>query len=194
QQDISTTIGALPNPLFLPVSFLSIEDDACPFCGLRWTDFKSQNIQWNHRLAGLEIKSQTKEKATGRVFTDLEMPGGVKGKRAFKIHIRVAGTTDGKTRPTQIDQVGWDGKSLTSMSFSDFISTALGEFPRTTKLEVFDEKSTILVKMIYSLKTLELDQPLEKDAFAINFDEAGRVWDSDNKKLVKESKPKSPLP
>lgn len=194
QQDISKTIGALPNPLFLPVSFLSIEDDDCLFCALRWTDFKSHNTTWHNRYLQTKVKSRVKDGSKGLISTDLEMPGGTKAKRPFKIHMRVADTADGKAHPTRIDQVGLDGKLLTSMTFDNFLPTALGEFPRTISLDVFDEESKILVRMIYSVKTLEIDQPPEKNVFSINFEEAETVWDSDGRRLVKEKRPNAIQP
>lgn len=190
QQDISKTIGALPNPLFLPVNFLSIEDDDCPFCGLRMTDFKSQSARWYDRAARVETRSQRKEPSSGDNLTDLEMPGGTKAKRAVKMHLRVTETGDGRLRTTRIDEVSPDGKVLTSLTFDNFFATALGEFPRTINLEVFDEKSNILVRMIYFVRTLEIDQSLEKKMFTISFEEAETVWDSDGKRLVKGKTPK----
>lgn len=190
QQDVSKTIGALPNPLFLPVNFLSIEDDDCRFCGLRMTDFKSHSARWYDRAARLEVRSQRKEPNSIYNLTDLEMPGGTKAKRAVRMQLRIAETGDGRVRTTRIDEVSPDGRVLTSLTFDNFFATALGEFPRTISLEVFDERSNILVRMIYSVKTLELDQPIEKNVFAISFEEAETVWDSDGRRLVKEKPPK----
>ncbi len=191
QQDVSKTISALPNPLFLPVNFLSIEGDDCRFCGLRMTDFKSYNARWRDRAARVEIKSQRREPNSGHDLTDLEMPGETKSKRAVKMQLRVADTGDGRIRTTRIDEIGPDGKVLTSLTFDNFFATALGEFPRTINVEVFDERSNILVRMIYFVKTLEIDQAFEKKVFAISFEEAETVWDSDGKKLVKAKPPKA---
>lgn len=194
RHDISKTFGALPNPLFMPVNFLSIEDDDCPFCALRLGDLKSANTRWYERASRLEAKAQAKDQITGQSLTEVEMPGGTKAKRQFKIRMRMAGASEGEGRATLIDQVGLDGKLLSSTTFDNFQPTAMGEFPRAMKLEVFDEKSNILIQMVYSVKTLEIDQPLEKSVFAISFDEAETVWDSDDRKFAKENRPKPKAP
>lgn len=189
-QDISKTIGALPNPLFMPVDFLSSEDDSCPFCALRMSDFKSTNTRWYDRASSLEVKSQVKDQRTGYVLTDLEMPGGTKARRPFKIVLRMAEAEDGKVRLIRINQVGLDEKLLTSVTFDDFVPSALGEFPRTINVEGFDETSNLIFRMVYTVNKLEIDQYIEKGSFAIGFDEAEAVWDSDARKFVKEKRSK----
>lgn len=188
-QDVSKTIGALPNPLFLPVEFLSNEDDSCPFCALRLSDFKFTNTRWNDRAALLEVKAHKKDENTGATSTDLEMPGGTKSKRPFKIRLRMHEGTDGKIHLVRIDQIGLDEKVLTSLSFDNFRPTALGEFPLTITSEGFSENSSLVFRMVYTVKTLEINQPLEESIFTVDFREAERVWDSDARKLVKEKKP-----
>jgi hypothetical protein len=189
QHDISKTIGALPNPLFMPVDFLSIEDDDCPMCALRMADFKSYSARWEKRASDSNVKSQTKDEGTGYGFTDLEMPGGSKGKRAFQIHVRTADTVEGNFRPIRLDRVGLDGKLMTSMTFDNFLPSALGEFPRTINLDVFDLDSNLVVRMAYTVKTLEINEPIEKSIFVIGFDEADEVWDSDGSRFVKQRQP-----
>lgn len=171
-QDISTTIGALPNPLFMPVSFLSREDDSCRFCALRMTDFNSQSDHWSHRVERVKIKSQRKDPNTGQTFTDLELPGGTKAKRQLKINLRITDTPDGQLRTSRIDEITAEGKLVTSTTFADFFATALGQFPRTIVLEGFDENSNLLVRITYSIKTLEFNGAVDNTVFAISFDEA----------------------
>jgi len=190
QQDVSKTTGALPNPLFMPVDFLSTDDDDCPFCALRMTDFKSLSARWEDRASRIELNSQGRDETKGYALTDFEMPGGTKAKRAFKFRVREAETGDGGVRTTRIDRDGLDGKLLTSMTFDNFMPTALGEFPRTISSEGFDENSNLIFRMVYTVNKLEINQRTEERVFAIDYDEAERVWDSDARKLVKEKRPK----
>ncbi len=191
-RDIPQTMGALPNPLFLPVDFLSAEDDSCPFCALKMSDFRSTNTRWSDRASRSAVKSQTKDKVTGRELIDLEMPGGIKAKRPFKILLRMAEAEDGKVHLVLINQVGLDQKLLTSMSFDHFMPTQLGEFPRTIISEGFDENSNLLFRMEYTVNILEVNSAVDETVFAVDFAEAERVWDSDARKFVKEGKSKPP--
>ncbi|HBB86806.1 MAG TPA: hypothetical protein DC047_04255 [Blastocatellia bacterium] len=188
QQDVMKTTGALPNPLFMPVDFLSIDDDDCHFCALRMTDFKSASAPWKNRSSRLEVKSTSIDETTGDVLTDLDIPGGIKNKHLFKFRLRLAEAKDGKLRVTRIDRVGPDGKLLTTMRLDHFAPSALGEFPRTIDLEGFDEQGNLLARMTYTITTLEINQPTQNSAFAIGFNEADAVWDSDRRIFVKEKK------
>jgi len=194
QQDVTKTTGALPNPLFLPVDFLSIDDDDCYSCALRWADLKSHSKRWDYRASGMKVKSQVKDETTGHTVTELEMPGGTKAKRAFKLRVRMAETIDGETRPIRIDRVGLDGKVLTSMTFENFAPSDLGEFPRTITFEGFDEDSNVAARMVYTVNTLEINQPIENSTFAIAFNEAEGIWDSDEMRFLKEKRPKPKAP
>lgn len=190
QQDVAKTTGALTNPLFLPVAFLSIEDDDCPACGLRLADFKSPSERWNHRGLGMEVKSLSKDERTGSGLTDLEVPGGTEGKRAFKLHVRLEDTIDGRTRPLQIDRMALDGSSGVSYTFDNFAQSDLGDFPRTIKVEGFDENSSLVARLVYTIRTLETNQPIDNSSFTVNFDEAPGIWDSDGRRFIKERPPK----
>jgi len=194
QQDVTKTTGALPNPLFMPIDFLSIDDDDCHFCALRMSDLKSPSARWEDRASRIEVKSQGRDATAGYPVTNLEMPGGIKGKQAFKFGVRMADTGNGEVRITRIDRVGLDGKLLTSTTFDHFAASGLGEFPRTISLEGFDADSNRIARMTYTIKTLDVNQPIEKSFFAIGFDEAEGVWDSDGRRFVKEKQPKPMRP
>lgn len=191
-QDIAATIGALPNPLFMPVNFLSPEDDNCRFCALRMIDFKSQIARWSERAALAKVKSQQKDPATGYTLTEIELPGGTKAKRRLNVNVLISEGPEGQMRPTRIAEISSDGKLVTSITFDDFMPTALGQFPRIVVFEGYDDKSNLLIRMTYSIKTLELDQHIDDDVFAISFAEAQKVWDNDAARLVKENPPKAP--
>ena len=186
REDVPKTTGAISNPLFLPVDFLNMEDDNCRACGLRLADFKSRNDRWEHRSSHMEVKSQSRDERTGYELTDFEMPGGVEGKQPFKIHLRLANAASETARVIQIDRKALDGTLRSSFTFDNFVQSDLGDFPRTIKVEGFDGDSNLVARMIYTVKTLETNQPIDDRNFAVGFDEAPGVWDSDARRFVKE--------
>jgi hypothetical protein len=190
QLDEAKSPVALPNPLFLPLDFLSDDDDDCLFCALRLPDLASQSERWRLRQEGLAVKSTGKNTINGLTETELEMPGGVLDKRAFKLRVRMLEGLDGTARPLRIDRVGADGKLLTSLTFDDFAESGLANWPRSMTVEGFDESSNLMMRLSYSVKLLDVDQRIEPGTFAIGLDEAEGVWDSDEKRFLKEKRPK----
>ena len=191
QQDEPRSFAALPNPLFLPVDFLSRDDDDCVFCTPRLPEFKSKSARWSSRIEGIAIKSMGKDKTTANDITEVEMPGGIVEKIGFKLRMRVKESPDGSIRPTKIERVGLDGKSLTSITFDNFMQTAFGEFPLAIKMESFDESASPMLTIEYAIRVLEVDQPIDNSIFAIRFEEAEGVWDSDARRFIKEKPPKA---
>lgn len=193
-QDELRSFAALPNPLFLPVDFLSGDDDDCLFCALRLPEFKSKSERWSKRIEGIAVKASGKDKSATEDMTELEMPGGILERRAFKLRLHVKENPDGSMRPTHIERVGPDGKPLTSITFDNFMQTALGDFPRAIEIKAFDESANTTLRIEYVINTLEVDQPIDDKLFAIRFEEAEGVWDSDEKRFVKEKPPKPKAP
>jgi hypothetical protein len=191
KQDEMTTQAALPNPLFLPVDYLSNDDDECPLCALRLHDLKSQNGRWNSRARDLEVKSKRQDNSTGEIISEVEMPGGTIDKRSFKLRVRTTGTAEENVRPLQIEKIAADGKVILSVTFDDFMQNSLIQQPRRISINAFDNEGQLALKMEYTVRTLEVNQPIDTSTFTINFDEAEGVWDSDEKRFVKEKPPKS---
>jgi hypothetical protein len=195
QQDEPKSQAALPNPLFLPVDYLSNDDDDCMFCVLRLPDLKADNTRWRNRAQALEVKSQMRDIMTGKVISEVEMPGGKLNNRPFKLRVRTSELSEGTTHPVQIDRVAPDGKTLVSTTFDNFAPSALGQFPRTISMKVFDDNGQPTLQSIFTVTTLEINGPIDDRVFSISFDEAAGVWDSDEKRFVKEkpAKPSGPL-
>jgi hypothetical protein len=182
--DVRST-AALPNPLFLPVEYLSKEDDDCSLCRLRLTDMKANNERWNTRSQGLREKRQYD--GTG-VVTDLEMPGGVVQKRPFKIRLKMKGDGEEDLWPAQIEKVDPEGHILESIVFSNPMDKRFLPLPRDILITTFDDKGNLALRLEYSVRVLEINHLLDKEVFRISFDEAETVWDSDGRRFVKEKK------
>jgi hypothetical protein len=192
QKDVSRTFTSLPNPLFLPVDFLSHDDDDCALCTLRLIDFKTEDARSSQRVKSLVKKSERRDDSTGGIISDLEMSGGKSDKRAFRLSVRTLEATEGQVRPLQINRVGDNEKVLTSLSFANFTPSVLGDFPRNISIKAFDDEGNLAVQAEFIVKTLELNEPIEPGIFTIGFGEAEAVWDSDGKIFVKEKKVSPP--
>jgi hypothetical protein len=186
RKDEPRSVTALPNPLFLPVDFLSGDDDDCPLCALRLPDLKAEDPRWGSRSAALAVRSRGRDAATGAAVTEVEMPGGRFKGRPFKMRVRMTEQGDGGALPTQIDRVADDGKLMVSITLGDFAASGLGQFPRSIVVKAYGDDGNIALQAELTVKVLEVNAPIEPGVFAISFDEAEAVWDSDGKKFVKE--------
>jgi hypothetical protein len=184
RKDEPRSVAALPNPLFLPVDYLSSDDDDCPLCSLRLPDFKSENGRWKSRAAGLQVRPPHPGGADGEVVA--EMPGGKVNHRQFKLRVRMSRQGDGTVRPTLIERVDADGRIMASITFGNFAESALGQFPRGIVIKAFDDDGSLTLQAEFNVKALEVNSPLDQGVFSISFDEAESVWDSDEKRFVKE--------
>ena len=192
QKDVPRTFTALPNPLFLPVDYLSNDDDDCALCTLRLTDFKTEDARLSQRVKSLMKKSERRDDSTGGIVSELEISGGKTNQRAFRHSVRTLEANEGQVRPLQINRVADNEKVLTSLSFANFTPSVLGDFPRTISIKAFDEAGNLAMQAEFTVKTLELNEPIESSIFTIGFGEAEAVWDSDGKIFVKEKSVRPP--
>jgi hypothetical protein len=192
--DEEKSFSALPNPFFLPVDFLSNDSDECRLCKLRLKDFRAPSARWEDQKGKISIRSKRKEHGSQLESTELEIPGVVVDKTVSKFRLRLDTKANGIGQVTKIERIQPDGKPLTLLVFSDFIPTAVGDFPRRIKIQVFDDQSAVVMEVDYTVQKIEIDQPLDPSIFTIKLSEAEGVWDSDEKKFIKETPPKRKLP
>jgi len=186
QNDAPRTTVALPNPLFLPVDYLSNDDDECALCALRLSDFKTENARSSNRVKSLTVKDERRDDGAGGIVRELEMPGGKTNRQPFHLSVRALELSDSQTRVLQINRVAANGKALSSLSFADFTPGALlGEFPRSISVKAFDDDGNLALQAEFTIKVLEVNGTIENNVFTIGFDEAETVRDSDGKKFMK---------
>jgi len=185
-EDEEKSFGALPNPFFLPVDFFTNDMDDCAFCRLRLKDFHSRTTHWDKQKEKISIRSKGKEQATQLDFTEVEMPGEVIDKKNSKFRLHLTANANGLAHATKIERLQPDDRPLTSIESSDFISTLVGEFPRHIQVQAFDAQSTVVMQVNYQIEVLEVNQPIDNSVFKIKDDEAKGVWDSDERKFIKE--------
>jgi len=114
-------------------------------------------------------------------------------KKSSKFRLQLTAAGNGVSRPTKIERLRPDDRALTSIVLNDYISTVAGDFPRRIQVKAFDDQSTMLMQVDYYIEKLEVNQPIDPSVFAIMNDEAQGVWDSNEKKFIKE-KPRNKKP
>lgn len=191
QKDVPKTFAALPNPLFLPVDYLSNNDDECVLCASRLSDFKTENVRVSNRIKSLSVKSERRDD-TGELVRDIEMPGGKAENQDFHLALRMLEVDEERVRPLHIKRLTPSGRMLSSLSFTDFTHNALGDFPRAITVRAFDEQGGLALQAEFIVRTLEVNEPIADNTFSISFDEAETVWDSDRKTFVKEKTASAP--
>jgi hypothetical protein len=185
-QEGERSLSALPNPFFLPVDFFSNDADECVFCRLRLKDFKARSTRWDKQKDKISIRSKGKDRLTSLDFTELEIPGEIIDRRNSKFRLHVTDSGNGVSRPDKIERLQANDRPLTSIVLNDYTSTVAGEFPRRIQVQTFDDQSTVVLRVDYYIEKLELNQAIDQNVFTISNDEAEGVWDSDEKKFIKE--------
>jgi len=185
-EDEQKTFAALPNPFFLPVDFFTNDRDECAFCALRLKDFQMRTTRWDKRKDKISIRSSGKDQVTQSDLIEVEMPGEVVDKKDTKFRLHLTANANGIAHATKIERLQLDDRPLSSIVSSDFISTPAGDFPRRIQVKAFDAQSTVVMQVEFYIETLEVNQPIDNSVFKIKDEEAEVVWDSDDKKFIKQ--------
>lgn len=183
QEDFRSHVS-LPNPFFLPLEFLSIEDEDCALCRTRLSDLKREDERWKTRSQGFELKSRQFNNNTLNAV--VEMPGGKLYKRPFKLRLTMNGPDEENAWPVKIERIGPEGQTYLSIEFKSFMENSWLHVPREILITARDEKGSLALRLEYEVRLLEINQPLANNVFKIDFRDAENVWDSDLRKLVKE--------
>lgn len=175
-RDDRSVLIPIPNPLFLPLAFLSPYDDkVCLFCELRLADFALLNLAIaNHTHQG------NNSAGLGPKATELE--GGVNSDK----QTRYKAEFDGSSQVTSIRWVTADGGKLSEMEFHDYQAAtgARFTFPRRIQLaRSFDQAKEPWIVLKYVVDELEFDQPIAESLFTIPRDAMDTVVDSSNRFL-----------
>lgn len=185
-QETRHLASALPNPFFLPVEFLSSNDDDCVNCPLRLQDLKRPE-RWSERQADLRIIQS--DKTDGLIHDVLKVPGGKIHGQAFEFMVRVVGQSGGARQINSISITAVDGRNMADLVFAKFssIDGLTVKAPLEMSFLARNEKGQSEFTADFRISKLVLNRPLADTNFDIDFDLAGRVWDSDARSFVKNS-------
>lgn len=175
---------ALPNPFFLPLDFLGTDDDSCEGCKMRLQDV-NQPLRWPKRSTSI---SEISAENNNGVFNNLiKMNGGTLDKVTYDFRVRMVGEPQ-TMQPVSVARVKTDGSPLVEILSNDLRNVpGIGvKIPYLIEVGARDETGKVVLRAVYTIKNLKINQTLANDVFAQNFAGAEQRWDSDAKAFVKQ--------
>ncbi|MCD9188197.1 MAG: hypothetical protein LUM44_17400 [Pyrinomonadaceae bacterium] len=177
--------AALPNPFFLPIEFLSNDDDNCEGCKMRLQDVKMP-IRWAKRVSS--ISELTSENSNGTIHSLIQMPGGDLNKIPYNYRVRLVGDSSANLQPISISRVKGNGIPLAELLLND-LRTVPGinvKIPHNVEVGARDETGNLNLKAVFTVTKLKVNQTLDDTLLAPNFAGAEKFWDSDTKTFVNQ--------
>jgi hypothetical protein len=171
----------LPNPLFLPLWFLSPEDsELCPLCELRLSDLAQLQ---NSRQALLASAKPPPAGGGGTAPTSFEVTGG----RAYEQNVQFKVSLDQAGRVTTIKR-SEGGILLDMLTLSDYqtAGTAPFEFPRRLTLARNSAAGAPWLTVDYFIDAVEFGAAVSGDDLMIPTTSVDAAWDNDEKAWLKK--------
>lgn len=174
--------SALPNPFFLPLEFLSNDDDGCEGCKMRLQDV-NQPIRWPNRSS--TISEITTESQNGAVNNLVKMEGGKLNGTPYDFRVRLIGETE-TMQPVSVTRVKSDGSPLVEIFLNDqrFVSGSKVRIPHQIEVGARDETGRVVLRAVYVLKSLKINQALANESFSRAFPDTDKYWNSDTKEFT----------
>ena len=177
EQNLGKVPAAFENPFFLPVSFLTADDDTCPTCE---TTLKlvMDETRWAARV-GL-----ARSVPAGRSRVNLTLPGGQLAGKPYYHRVLV---DTRRNEVLRMELVRPDGRVFGAIDFSRFAPVAGSAipFPHHIVLTSFDEQGQRSGGVHFMVKTLELNRPIEPERFTLAAADARIVIDEDARTFLK---------
>jgi hypothetical protein len=175
--------SALPNPFFLPIEFLSNDDDSCEGCKMRLQDTKMP-VRWADRVSAI---SEISREADSEAFHGLiKMPGGTMNQMPYNYQVRLVGESADTLQPVSIARVKENGTPFVEVLLQD-LRPAEGvgvNIPHTVQVGARDETGKMVLKAVFTITKLKINQTFGDASFSPNFAGAVNYWDSDAKSFV----------
>ncbi len=175
--------NALPNPLFLPIEFLSNDDDSCEGCKMRLYDIKMP-LRWAKRVSSIsEISTDTNN---GIIHSLIEMPGGDLNKIPYNYRVRLVGESVNNLQPVSVARTKENGNPLVEILLNDMRSVQglTVKFPYIIEVGARDDNGAMAMKAKYTITQLKINQQFETNLLSPNFAGAEKFWDSDAKSFL----------
>jgi hypothetical protein len=174
--------AALPNPFFLPIEFLSNDDDNCEGCKMRLVDV-SRPIRWAKRVSSIsEISREFRE---GLAYAHIQMPGGDLNKIPYNYRVRLAGESAETMQPISLDRVKQDQIPLAEILLKDMrVTPGINvKIPYNVEVIARDETGRVTLKAVFIITKLKINQAFADTLLAANFADAQSYWNSDERKF-----------
>lgn len=174
--------AALPNPFFLPIEFLSNDDDSCEGCKMRLHDVRMPT-RWAKRVGS--ISEISKETGDGFVYGHIQMPGGDLNKIPYNYRVRLLGESPETMQPISLDRVKQDQIPLAEILLKDMrVTPGINvKIPYNVEVLARDETGRATVRAVFIITKLKINQTFADTLLAPNFADAQSYWNSDERKF-----------
>jgi hypothetical protein len=166
--------AALPNPLFLPVSFLGLFGDGCPACEYFLSDFASGS--WEPVLSRLYV-AQAKEAG----LTTVLVPGSELEGQPTYYRIEIA---DGRIVRIWHSSAERDLSRVLLDRYQQAQGTSL-TFPHHIVLTYYDQRGEAADRVAYWFERLRFNEPVDSSLFTIPTEGIPIVLDEDGPRFLK---------
>lgn len=172
--------AALPNPFFLPIEYLSNDDDNCEGCKMRLQDV-NRPIRWAKRVSS--ISEISKETGNGFVYAHIQMPGGDLNKIPYNYRVRLVGESAETMQPVSLDRAKQDQIPLAEILLKDMraVQGINVKIPYIVEVLARDETGRATLKATFTITKLKINQAFADSLLAANFAGAESYWNSDEK-------------
>ena len=174
---------ALPNPLFLPLDFVSPDDSECDGCALRMTDLKALEL-WDRRVSAARVDRPAGSNNAG--WRSLRMPGGVVEGEPYQYRLFLEDPGP-QARLRRIERLSDSDEVLLTIELDDYrlAQGAPFRFPHKINVKLHaPDSDDLAMELTYTIQTLEVDRPLAEEVFTLEVSEDIKIWDSDTRRFV----------
>jgi len=170
---------ACPNPLFMPLDFLSPDADDCKACGTRLSDLADAT-----RWSSLKQGARKTTKAGGN--PEYEIPGQLVGgaRRSYRVQFGRASEVEVVSSLLRLHPSGRKDVELVVQEFRTF-DPAVGPLPTRMTVKAFDETGRVTMSGPWRIDRLEVNKPIDDSVFTIDWNGVNRIWDIDARMFVK---------
>ena len=169
--------AALPNPFFLPLDYLSEDNDACSACRLNLEDMYGDAV-WSKFQANVASNELN-------MFTT---PGGKLNGVDFVHRVSWDFENGG---PARIERRNHDNQVIYTLDFSNYVEEHGFNFPRMIiGRSYIDNLSGQVVQGMensgigFRIEQLSLNQAMPRETFSISNDRVEKFWDENEKRFV----------
>lgn len=184
--NMSTNPMTIPNPLLMPVDFLSQDSDSCPACLLQFAQAKDPTMFESVHPLNLSTN------AAGHLTIDLR--GGSIDSRPF--FWRVVFSSSASIIPIEIQRVSTTGPDLiSSLSFPESMSSPTGKlWPKRIRLVGFSAAQQPVVDMTVDVYTVDENVSCPASVFSLDSSEAKIVVNGDTGEFLRTRRTYTPRP
>jgi hypothetical protein len=170
---------ACPNPLFMPLDFLSPDGDDCKACGTRLSDL-ADVTRWTS--FNREARKMTKTAGHATYEITGQLSGGAR--KSYLVEFTRA---SGASVVSSLMRLHPGGRKDVELLVEDFRTPdpAVGPLPVRMTVKAFDEKGRMIMSGPWRIDTLEVNRPIEEGVFTIDWKGINLIWDIDARMFVK---------